>query len=381
MTNDDMYSKKTYDLFFELLRAGLWGDNPDSSHFQEVNWKDIADLAMQQTVTGVVADAIGRLSGDVNIPEEILNRLRSMLVKTTVCHSMLNRTISKVNNILVENDIHPILFKGQGVALNYNNPQLRICGDIDLYVGKENYVKAVSLIKQIKDKGEKSSENVKHYEATVDKCVIELHKIAEKQSNIFYDRQYQQWTIKYLLHGELLTASFNDSVIFLPPTQFNVIYVLNHFWHHFVTGGVGLRQLCDWTMLLDKHIEEVNIDLLEKELRYLGLFRTWLYIGYIAVNYLGLEKSKMPFYDDTISVKSERILKMILKEGNFGRNNPSRKNRPKGYMAGKLHSFNWEVRRYFNLASINYKEFAASFGGYISKGIFQVIHDKLRTKE
>ena len=48
---------KTDDVFFALLRAGLWGKAEDIS-LRDVDWESVYGIAREQTVAGFVADGI-----------------------------------------------------------------------------------------------------------------------------------------------------------------------------------------------------------------------------------------------------------------------------------------------------------------------------------
>jgi hypothetical protein len=116
------------------------------------------------------------------------------------------------------------------------------------------------------------------------------------------------------------------------PLQFNLIFVLAHLFHHFIEGGVGLRQLCDWAVLLQHAFAEsadsaesaaakssLDLSELKARLEKFSLMQAWQIFGNIVVRYLGLPVEKMPFYSESCSSSADRCLSIILTEGNFGR--------------------------------------------------------------
>ena len=80
---------------------------------------------------------------------------------------MLNATLKEVCARLREADIHPILLKGQGVALCYRYPEQRQCGDIDLYICPGDYEKACSVVRDFGQKTGEESESIQHYHFTL----------------------------------------------------------------------------------------------------------------------------------------------------------------------------------------------------------------------
>lgn len=138
--------------FLELLRAGLWGKpaDPDQFPIGATDWKEIFRIAKEQTVQVIIADGIETLPQENWPPKEALMRLLMVRVRTSQMHTQLANNISLIVNALNAEGIPSVLLKGQGVAQNYLKPESRMCGDIDLYVGKDNFEKASDLMCRLK---------------------------------------------------------------------------------------------------------------------------------------------------------------------------------------------------------------------------------------
>lgn len=162
------------------------------------------------------------------------------------------------------------------------------------------------------------------------------------------------------------------------------MFIFYHMYRHLITGGVGLRQLCDCVMYLHRFKDEINRNLLHEDLCRMGLMRIWKIFGCIAVHHLGLPKEEFPFYSDTAETKelSEFLLEeVILRNGNFGHYNPDKQARPKDYLAGKLFSLRntllylRKMQRIFGSETLNFLLF------YIYKGISNILHDTIYGKK
>ena len=165
--------------FFALLRAGLWNKEPDMSLFEgDVAWGELLDMAKKQTVLGVLGDGIGKLPEEYRPSPADLHRLKSQLHLIRRSHLLLNATLKEVCARLREADIHPILLKGQGVALCYRYPEQRQCGDIDLYIPSGDYEKACSVVRDFGQKTGEESESIQHYHFTRNGVTIEIHRLA-----------------------------------------------------------------------------------------------------------------------------------------------------------------------------------------------------------
>lgn len=364
--------------FLVLLRAGLWNTPAEAALFSgQTDWEVLFAHAARQTVSGLVATGIGMLPCGCPVPISVAKRLRDVTAATIRSHALLNRTLAEAVAMLRQNGIHPVLLKGQGVAANYIEPHLRMCGDIDLYVGQRDYGRACELARRWAGTKE-TIESEKHYQFKYGDVTVELHRIAERLVLPWQNARFQRWTQKHLHHSRLRGIEIEGVPISLPPVNFDALYIFNHAWHHFSQGGgIGLRQLCDWVRYLHVFCAEINRMELKRDLKSFGLWYPWLFFGPIAVDRLGLPREEYPFYTGRYARQAARISDMIEAGGNFGFFDPSRTKRPEGYIAGKVHSFRQRNSRFGKLLPISPEETVAAWSYYLYAGIKQVITDNL----
>ena len=89
------------------------------------------------------------------------------------------KTMSKIKDLMMQENIQPLFFKGTVIAYQlYDNPFLRVTGDIDFYVPFENIDSAYSLLCEsgYKLSYEKSYTNKHHISLTNGQTYVELHK-------------------------------------------------------------------------------------------------------------------------------------------------------------------------------------------------------------
>lgn len=365
--------------FFALMRSGLWGKPINGDLFSEVvDWDSILKMASMQTVIGVLFDGISVMPQELQAPSAVMRKLYQSVLRIEQSHELMSRTLAKIVPPLQEEGISPILLKGQGVAQNYANPLRRQCGDIDLYVGKNDCGKAKGILLGIGAESETIVKSEKHENLCLFGVAIELHLLADKLRNIFVDAKFQRWTQKHFMGERLRTMQIATVDVKLPPVNFDALYIFIHFYQHFLLGGVGLRQLCDWAIYLHVFCKQIDREELLKDLKSFKMLRTWQIFGYIAVNYLGLEQDEFPFYSDAYkSVAKEIISEHILQTGNFGHYDQSRTTRPPGYFSGKLHHLKCYSKRAVRLFRLVPKDVFVCYLVSVINGAKQVIKDKL----
>ena len=365
--------------FFSLLRSGLWNSPLDSSLFESADWDAIFDLANKQTVAGIIYDAVIKLPIELQAPAALMRKWYMAVVRIMQSHELLNQRLAEIIPLLQSEGIHPVLLKGQGVAQNYPNPARRQCGDIDLYIGGKDYKKACDIVLKYGIVSGGESESVKHYHFNWNGVTIELHRIAEQLYSPLHNMKFQRWTKQHLSDNKLRIYSVNDTDVPLPPVNFDTLYIFNHFYRHFIAKGIGLRQVCDWTLYIHTFNDRIDMEMLKKDLKAFGLLRVWQIFGNIAVNKLGLPQNQFPFYTDKYKSISCSVLDNMLQDGNFGFYKPKNGERPAGYIMGKLYSFKNQHQRVHSLP-IAFKEKFTYYIFFFFNGVKQIIKDFLKIK-
>lgn len=324
--------------FFSLLRSGLWGISPDESLFKEgeTDWEGIFRLATIQTVPALVFDGMEKLPSELRPARPLFMKWFSVVTRIEQANDKLNRELANIHRLYDENGIRFILLKGQGSASTYLRPEHRQCGDLDLYVGMENYKKVNKLV--VAQSIELEPETEKHISFIYNNVHIENHRHAALFYNPVQNIKLRQF-IKRWFKSPGKTLTVYDTDVALPAPGFNAVYLLLHILTHFIPEGIGLRQICDWTCTLKNYAGEIDRDRLVKEVTELDIEQAFCSFGYVAVNYLGLPAENFPF---ALNEKlGEFILSDILKGGNFGRGHIQNINRPQTKWKGKLYSFNY----------------------------------------
>ena len=363
--------KESQEILLSLVRNALWGTPCGFS--SKPDWDKVIYLARQQTVMGLVAQAIPNLSVEFQ-PDATQNfKLHSTVTKIYQSHSLLNRKIAQVKRLMDDHMIHSVLFKGQGVALNYPVPMSRQCGDIDLYVGEKNFLQAMDLLEPGVEHNVNDYKELKHFSVDSEGVHVELHRIAEILPGKKADGLFQEWTVDELTGPYVRTVQFDGCDVNLPPVNFDVLYIMNHAWHHFINGGIGLRQLCDWSLYLHRFHDQVDVEKLRFNLERFGLERAWKVMSSVCVRYLGLSADECPLYTDGYESEAARVLEFIFNEGNFGKYSSSRNSkRPEGHFAGKFHSFMLTNRRIVRLLEVSPREVFHSWIWYFMRGMKNV---------
>lgn len=323
-----MTKGKNIHAFFALVRAGLWADinnNANANHnlFDEMDWSEVYRLAEEQSVIGLVADGIDRFKFQVSgfkIPQEWALQFVGHTLQLEQRNREMNAFIGKLIQRLRDEDIYTLLVKGQGIAQCYEKPLWRACGDVDLYLSRDNYEKAKKYLIPLAQYIETEDKKRLHLGLTIDGWVVELHGTLFSRLSKRVDKGIEEAHKDVFYGGNVRSWMCGRTQVFLPGVDSDIIFVFSHILQHYFSGGIGLRQVCDWCRLLFFYRAKFDLRLLESRLKRMDLMSEWMAFASLAVNWLGMPEETMPFYSPKRrwGKKADIIVYLLLEAGNFG---------------------------------------------------------------
>lgn len=368
-------------VFFCILRSALWGSHVEVPE-GFTQWSAVMKIAKTQALMGLVGDVLlTRNEIRESLPAKFVERLQVIPMTSVGMHSQMNMTLQLLVLTLRKAGIEPVLLKGQGLSRYYPTPELRQCGDIDIYVGKDNYYKAYdsisSIVSAIDDKSKIS--NWMHFDAKIGTVMVEVHQKADYMSSHRADMIYRKFMLKGLSE-DLSVMKFGEVDVMTPNDTYNAFYIFCHLWRHFSTSGVGLRQFCDWACFLHTHVGKIDLPYLKKMIDDLGFMKPWQVFGCFLVKNLGLPEDEFPFYNKKYIGKVDRVREYVMTDGNFGVNVAAGREKSRGYLHGKWVSFKYHILRFFRMFAIFPKHTMLRLWYMLRDGFAQVVKDMRKRK-
>lgn len=318
-------------IFFELLQAAIWQRHCKASFFRKKpDWDAVITLCEEHHVLGVVGDTI------MSLPEEVRpGRRNAQRISDYIGHQIRlqynnDEAASTVFKALQDAGIHAVLLKGQVIAAFYPERCMRACGDIDIYVGEEQYEEACRIVNEACGKESKDDglfeDRVHYHTSTKDTHVdIEIHrKVGETALPEDFDR-FNAWAAEMLKPEMCSNIVINGVTIPTPCERFLIVFVYEHLTKHLVTKGIGIRQFADWALMLHSFMEAHGrekqwIKQLESDLKHYSSYNAWQILSGILAFQLGLPTSHCTFWKQRKAEKSQgKVLEFIIKTGNFGK--------------------------------------------------------------
>lgn len=343
---------------FDLLKLSLWSRSDSSLQkytgeegtvaewLRDCQWKSLLKLSKEQCVFGILAEVLATFKGNVEVSRDVLLIWIGLVMKLEQRNIKMNRMVISLFGKMRSLGLHPVLMKGQAFAQNYPNPLHRVCGDIDLYFKQQDDCKkAIDWTIRVggyAHQGNESAWEHKHFainlkgfevELHYQMCRFENHRLQKRLQNII-DHEFAVNEPYYVrIEGEEIET--------VPPTL-SVLHQLMHISRHLLEAGVGIRQICDLAVYIDRHCDEINADVLRRYVEELQLGEVAGALGYILVEMLGLKKEKWPL--EIVADHAEFIIREIFDGGNFGRQRTAFQ-RNENVFVRKWHSMTYFVKR------------------------------------
>lgn len=306
--------------FLGFIRFALFGADYPHGILTRAGWKEQLELAKKQTVSGLLYNAASELPHDLRPPQQMLMKLFGRVAYYEKMNRMLNERTCEIFKIYKDMGYHPILLKGQEVATLYDHPELRVFGDIDIFVPDyddrlydwvqknsegTNYVPGQDHLMDFEWKG----------------AIIENHLSLLKFYNKSLARQMEE-IVASELHPENISdfVTINQVKLEVLPRTLGLLYQIVHFSKHLIMSGVGLRQLCDITLTMHRFHDQIDSDKLCRWFDKLEMRQMANAVAAAAVLYLGLSPEEVPYdyQKDPLDEKEEKLMEIVMDAGNFG---------------------------------------------------------------
>lgn len=297
------------------LRCALHGGMPD-----EVTYlRQLLPEARKQAVDGMLYDVLG-----IRMPEDggLRMRLVGNLMTLEKQNAWMDTQVAKLARKLDDEGIRYALMKGQTCAAFYPNPLHRRPGDIDVYVSPQDFKRANHIVlswgAKLVDK------TMLHSTYKMGKLDIEVHFAVQKLQYGSYYKQLKNMT------AQEFDTQVNDTRLDIGgygvrvlPNELNMVLLTAHAFNHVVSGGLGLRQVIDWQVVLADKAGVMDWAKLLNFLERLHLKRMFLVLAYINVKYLGMDEMLfssrgLDVNSSTVKRMAERLLGWVEVCGNFG---------------------------------------------------------------
>lgn len=301
--------------FFELIRFSIDDNAAEPSDIMNADWYVLHRMAVEQALTGVLFRGVKKMPKEILPCRELLLKWYAESESIARQNKLLYKTAAAVSGFFNEGGFRCCILKGQGNAMLYPDPYMRMPGDIDIWLeGGERKV-----IDYIRSKWKSVSCYYHHAEVPDFHGVpVEVHYRPSFQFNFIHNVRIQRF------FQEMSDEQFSNRTglpddagsICVPVLSFNLIFQMSHIANHFFHEGIGLRQLMDYFFLLQQDISDADKTECARRLKYFGMYNFASAVMYVLQEVFGLDANRTIVAPD--EMRGRLLLEEILLAGNFG---------------------------------------------------------------
>lgn len=352
------------DFLFQMIASALWKKPTESFEMPSGAYKSLMDLANRQTVTGLLCQSL--ISNNVKLQKMDAINTFANLRDIRGVNEKLNAELIALCSLLRERHIKFIVVKGATIGALYPEASSRIPGDVDFYCGADNFEQAKSAISEAWNvEYEADEDGEQHISFVHNGIVFEMHYLLLK----FTSPRLQAVFDRMILDAKPCTRNVEGVEVPILSPEAELVYTYLHLYHHFIELGVGLRQICDFAVLLNQRYDNHKVRRLLDEF---DIRRGFTAFEAICVEKLGLDEAVLPVaIDKKDRNKIEPVLQLVFAGGNFGKY--SQKYTVRSGIRYYMDSFTKKIRNYWQFYSLSPAMMRSLFFRSIPKKIGQAL--------
>jgi len=237
------WNSPSVQVLFQLLRIALGKEKPTSLP-NDVNWQDVYDLSIRQSVCAIACDGMLAME-NCEIDDELRYKWigQSMVIERKGIHQW--ETICSLADLYAQHGIKINVLKGFSYASYYPQPYHRQSSDIDICL-MDDFEKGNLIVeREIGDVVDRSESKHSHF--FFNGIHIENHQFCIGIKGSRYNKELEK-KFRNLLNET--GVRMDGSNMIRPIWLFNALFFMVHARNHFlVEEGITMKNLCDWLML------------------------------------------------------------------------------------------------------------------------------------
>ncbi len=280
------------DNVFNLIKELFWNHDSLITHSRYEMDQNTYKIIKQHSIIALFTPAFSHV--------EASDEIRAEWKKAIFQHTIYNTRYQHVQSHLPIS-VPYVVLKGTTAAQYYPHPEYRTMGDIDIITKRDDYEQAFH---DLLNNGYKIVKELdREVSFVMNGVTIELHR--------YFSSLNDPEQANYLDH--LIIDHINPSHIL--PDDINGLVILEHINQH-MEKGLGLRQIIDWMMFVDKCLPDEKWPEFKILAESIGLETLAEIATKMCSIYLGLPQRK--WYDNADERISKQLMEYIMMCGNFG---------------------------------------------------------------
>lgn len=248
----------------------------------DAEWTELVRVARLHGVASIVADEMQKMPKEWLPKKKIVMQLIGHIVNQTKRYAWQVATANKLALALKERGVEMKVLKGISFSTYYHKPELRECGDCDIYLG-DDFEMGNRVICEIGGTSEFGT--YKHSHMHLDGLLIENHRYITDFNGTKRGKALERLLQKYAgLPGDMIKGT----ELVRPCAHFNALHMMRHAYGNFIADGMSVRMIYDWAVFLRQEQHRLNWERLSEDMEACHLRKFVDVMVGLCVRFFGL---------------------------------------------------------------------------------------------
>lgn len=237
-----------------LLRSAVTGEKLTLP--EDFRLEDADALVRSQSLVPMIY--LGAYNCGISSDTELMKRYKQQYFQALLRHEQQMRAVDSICRAFEENGIDYVLLKGCVMKPLYPNPEMRVMGDADILIRKEQYEKIRTVMEKLgfAERAESACNFTWAHSSLLTELHFRLYKPDQKDLCAYFS---DIWGMAEETDGGwALTA------------EDHYLHIFTHMAKHFRSWGIGSRQIVDLYVYRKAH-PQMNEEKLKAALNCMGL--------------------------------------------------------------------------------------------------------------
>lgn len=247
--------------FLDIIRSGLTEKKAEIP--SDFDFKYAVDIAKKHHILPILY--FGMLNSEIMSSSEIEAELTEGIYINTIIDCNQIHEAEELKQMFRDKKIDFAMLKGSHLKSLFPKSVMRSMSDFDILIRPDQIEAAKELVKARGYIFITETDHVTEW-AKGSYFHLELHKKLVPSTEMFGAYYSDSWKYFYpVKDGE-------NEYVMLPSDEY--IFIFLHFVKHYISGGVGIRQMLDLWVFSEKE-KAIDYGYVEQQLETLGLFEFW----------------------------------------------------------------------------------------------------------
>lgn len=281
--------------FLYLIRSGLYGTK--ASVPLDFDWKHAIEVAKKHQILPILYYGIH--NSGIKLEQQIQSEINAYVYRSAAIDCKQSYEAKELKSMFNSKKINFAMLKGAHLKEYFSESVMRSMSDLDIIICPNQIGVAKSLLEA---KGYIFVAETDHViEMTKsDSLFIELHKKLIPSNGSFGLYYENSWKFFHPMK--------DNSMEYMMSPSDEYVFLFVHFTKHYISGGVGIRQMLDLWLFAEKE-KNINYTYVREQFELLGIAEFWKNI---------CDTLKCWMSDFQTTEKIDFITDVIFRNGVFG---------------------------------------------------------------